>query len=879
MRMPQPKKFGFPFRRILMDSRHRKWIFGLALLALPWAVVFGQADINCTVEGYVIDPLGNFVQGAEISLEGGATLRGHRKAVTDQEGFFIFRGLPVGTYTLRAEMIGFPAYEVSRIVLNPGDRRTFDIPLRQGLVETVQVVAERHLIDTLDTSEKDVIDADYANGLPLVARRYQQILTLFPGVSNNEGFTQAQYHIRGSRVEENGFRIDGATINDFVTGTFGLNVNQNAIERFELTRGGFQAEYGEQSGGIANIVTKSGTNEFEFHYSGTFRTDSFGSSLDNFDTIIATGDVDADLSNNNNPRPETQQWQEFAVGGPIVKDKLWYFGSFQYWQEDIGSIFNDSERTGDRYHAQFKTTWQVSADNTFVANFLTDPSEFDNLILDARYAPGTNRNQTQGGYFVQLRDTHIHSPRTMSESQLFIHHQYLTSRPSERGLGPFTVTVAPGVPTSFSGTFFNDQDRNTDRIRLSETITTQPTSSHTIRAGLDYSFLSFDGTNRADDVIVDLSAFYGGTAYYTYDYGAPEVTDRDETEAALYVQDTWDPNEHWTVEAGVRLDHQSIIEDTKVAPRAGFVFDPNGRAHTKIFGNWGRYYDSVFLDFVDFQNSDGVSVTCTGPCAYFGGPYVYDYVTDGEIETPYKDSWTLGFEQQMPGDMKVGVSYTSWDADNQLRTSFTQDISSLPPSIGPIDPAANAAVVFDSLGQAEYRGWEFILRKAFSRNFEFIGSYTRSRIEGDVSEAFGFENRQDNLALVPTRLSYDRPDVINLSGFWKLPRGFDFTGVFRYQSGSLYSPTRFVPGEGVVIDSTLGKNSARLDPLRSFDMSVSKHFPTGRGDLKLTAQVFNLFNNLNVVQVENRSDAGSYFGQPVEVDFGRMLQFGIEYRF
>jgi outer membrane receptor protein involved in Fe transport len=862
-----------------MDFRHQKWILGFAILALPAGFLFGQADINSTVEGYVIDPLGNFVQGAEITLQGTALIQGSRTMVTDQEGHFIFRGLPVGNYTLRTEMLGYPAYEISRIVLNPGDRQTFDIPLRQGLVETVQVVAERHLIDTRDTSEKDVIDADYANGLPLVARRYQQIMTLFPGVSNNEGFSQAQYHIRGSRVEESGYRIDGATINDFVTGTFGLNVNQNAIERFELTRGGFQAEYGEQSGGIANIVTKSGTNDFQFHYSGAFRTDSFGSSLDNFDTIISTGDVDADLSNNNNPRPETQQWQEFAVGGPIVKDKMWFFGSFQYWQEDIGSIFNDSERNGDRFHAQFKTTWQVSADNTLVMNFATDPSSFDNLILDARYAPGTNRNQTQGGYFVQLRDTHIHSPRTMSESQLFLHHQYLTSRPSTEGLGTFTLSLAPGLPTAFSGTFFNNQDRTTDRLRLSESVTTQPTAAHTLKAGLDYSFLNFDGINRAEQVILDLSAFYGGTAYYTYDYGAPEVTDRAESEAALYMQDTWDPNEHWTVEAGLRVDHQTIIGDTNVAPRVGFTFDPNGRAQTKIFGHVGRYYDSVFLDFIDFQNSDGVTVTCTGPCGYFGGPYVYDYVTDGAIEVPYKDSWTVGFEQQIRGDMKIGLSYTSWDGENQLRTSFTQDISTLPPSVGPIDPAANAAVVFDSLGRAEYSGWELYLRKAFSRNFEFLGSYTRSKVEGDASEAFGFENRQDNLGLDWTLLSFDRPNVVNLSGFWKLPAGFDFTGIYRYQSGSLYSPNRFVPGQGVVIDPALGRNSARMDALQSFDISVSKHFPTGRGDLKLTAQVFNLFNNLNVVQVENRSDAGSFFGQPVEVDFGRMFQFGIEFRF
>lgn len=862
-----------------MNWPRRFWTLGMVFLLVPTGVILGQAEVNSTVEGYVIDPLGNFVQGAQVTLNSSALIQGTRSKVTDQEGFFAFRGLPVGTYLLRVEILGYPGYEVSRIILNPGDRRTFDIPLRQGLVETVKVVAERNLIDTRDSSEKDVVDAEYINGLPLIARRYQQILTLFPGVSNNQGFSQAQYHIRGSRVEENGFRIDGASINDFVTGTFGLNVNQNAIERFELIRGGFQAEYGEQSGGIANIITKSGTNEFEFQYSGTFRSDSFNSNLDKFDTILANGDADGNANNNNNPRPETQQWQEFSVGGPIIKDKVWFFGSFQYWQEDIGSIFNNVESKGDRFHAQFKTTWQISPDNTFVVNVATDPSQFDTLILDSRFAPGTNRDQTQGGYFVQVRDTHIMSPRVMLESQFFLHHQYLTSRPSQTGLGPYTLTISPGSPTAFSGTFFNDQDRSTDRLRISETLTSQPNRNHTIKAGFDFSFLDFTGINRANDIIVDISAFYGSPAFYTYDYGNPEVTDRQETEYAIFAQDTWNLNEHFTVEAGVRVDHQEIIGGTNLAPRFGLAYDPTGKAQTKLFGNWGRYYDNVFLDFIDFQNSDGVTMTCSGPCAYFGGPYIYDYVTDDEIETPFKDSWTVGVEQKLPLDMKFGISYTRWEAKHQLRTSFTQDLSILPPSVGPIDPAANAAVVFDSRGSAEYRGVEFTLRKPFSHNFELIGSYTRSRVEGNASEAFGFENRQDNLSLVKTRLSFDRPDLINLSGFWKLPRRFDLTGIFRYQSGSLFSPLRFVGGQGIVIDDTLGKNSQRLPPLRSFDLSFSKHLPIRGGDLKITAQVFNLLNNLNIVGVENRSDSGSAFRQPVEVDFSRTFQVGVEIKF
>jgi hypothetical protein len=852
--------------------------------------LFTQANVTGVVKGYVTDSFGNFVPGASMTLTSPSLVSGSRELLTDAEGYFRFNGMPVGTYSLRADVLGYPPYEIVEIQLNPAENRVFDIELPEGMSETVTVVAERHLVDTVDTAMREVIDAAYVNRLPLFARRYQQILTLFPGVSNATGFSMAQYHIDGSRITQNGFRLDGATINDQVTGTFGLNVNQNAIERFELNNSGYMPEYGEQSGGIANIITKSGTNEFEFFYSGFYRDDSFSSDISDVNRVLATGDSDGNSSNNNKSLPEQQQWQEFAVGGPILKDKLWFFSSFQYWQEDVGSLFNDSISEGERYHGQFKLTYQASPNNTLVMNFAMDPASFDNVITDARYDEGTNYDQTQGGWFAQFRDTHIFSPNVMLESQLFIHHQYLTARPSEDNLGDFTLVFDYDAPTRYTGTWFNDQDRSTDRIRLSEALTVQK-RGHTLKAGLDYSYLDFTGTNRADNLLLDFSPMLqddtGDPAaqfVYTYDYLTPESTDRTDSEAALYAQDTWVLNEHVTLRGGVRVDYQSIIGDTNVAPRLGVAVDPGGKGMSKIFANVGRYYDNVFTDFVDFQEADGTVGTYTYvlPSAgyyYYDTPFAsWDYVVDGDIEAPYKDSWTLGYERELPGSLRLGVSTTHWEGKNQLRTFLVEDLSLLPGGVDDLDPLATAAVLFDSNGTADYQDYKFYFRKALRNRFELLGSYTHSRVRGESSDEFGFEDRTDPAANDFTRLSYDRPDVVNLSGTVFLPARFELTGIYRYQSGRLYSPLTTASGN-VQIDAQEGKNSQRMPYQQSLDLSLARLFRIGRSDIKTFFQLFNVTNHLNVIDVETLQESGSSYGEPVLVDPGRTLQVGLEVRF
>jgi hypothetical protein len=332
------------------------------------------------------------------------------------------------------------------------------------------------------------------------------------------------------------------------------------------------------------------------------------------------------------------------------------------------------------------------------------------------------------------------------------------------------------------------------------------------------------------------------------------------------------------------MDHQSVINQTNVAPRLGAALDPAADGKSKMYGNWGRFYDNVFTDFIEAQRTDGFVTRLTlvvPPSTYQYNVVqsVFDYAADGKMEAPYKDSYTLGYERELGWDMKVGASTTHWKGYNQLRVTSTTDLSTVPSSVS-LPPGATGAVIFDTRGRNQYDDWKVMVRKSFSHRFEMLASYTRSRALGDSSNDFGLENRADQRALDYTRLSYDRPNVLNLSAFGSLPWGMEVTGIARYQSGQLYSPVLFQSGVGTVVDTSVGgKNSQRMPEVTSLDLSISKRIEIQKGQLKLTAQVFNVTNHLNAVAVENNTQTGSAFGRPVSTDFGRIFQFGVEMRF
>jgi hypothetical protein len=849
--------------------------------------LLAQAPTTAVLQGVVRDAdSGEVLAGALLTLSGpwGAEVQ-----TANEKGEYRFPAVRVGTYDLTATLEGYQPLSYAAIQLNPGERRLFSFDLtRSKLEETIVVQAKPTMVDTRETAVKETVDAEYVNRIPLTSRRFQEVLSLFPGVARATGTTSAQFTVQGGRTRENGYRLDGATINDVVTGTFGANVPQNAIERFELLLNGFQAEYGENNAGIANIITKSGTNEFELFYSDYYRSDGmFSSEQDELDELGAE----------HNPRPETQRWIELNVGGPLVEDKAFYFAAFQYWREDVGNVFQSNIRDGDRYNFFTRFDFNLNPKNRLSVSLNTDPASFDRNILSRSYSPESNRDQTQGGYIINVRDDHSFNERTHLESQFVLQHQYLTSRPSSPDAGPYTRTYSTTAPSYVTGAYYNNQDRSTDRFRIRQKLTKVlgAQGKHLMKVGYDFDYINWDGMSRSSPVYLDfrdygpLGDIDGDTVddYIAYRYEfTPQENHLDETKFAAFIQDTWQPDNHWTLDFGARVDHQSIVKDLEFSPRLGLSWDPLGDGTQKAYLNLGRFYGDLFLNVATFGGGDLYeyltlfSGDSGGRVPDANDPLfsndllmmVQTYFIDGDLDTPYKDQWTVGYQRALPWDMRGEVFYTQWDSKNDPITWY--------------DDTTGENWLTTS-GRSEYRGWVFSLRKQFSHRTEFMVSYTNSVARGDDYRTFGFLDPNDPAVREGgfARLRSDRTDIINASALFTLPDDWDLTVIYHYATGRAYSVTERTT-EGSKIKGV--RNDYRLPSQRQWDLAVSKKLHWGkRNDLKLVGQVLNVFNSFNAVELDGywgdarwdppRLNPG--FQQPTSVDLGRLVQIGIEYRF
>ena len=184
--------------------------------------------------------------------------------MTDAAGRYRITSLPPrNDFLLTAEIAGYARIKVSPVDLNPGKTTTVNLTLLpiSEASETIVVVGQGDIVDLASTKTSTVFNAEFIEGLPILSRTYQSVLTLAPGVTDVDG--DGNPNVNGARATELKTMVDGANTTDPFTGTFGQNLNLEAIAEIEVITTGFPAEYGGAQGGFANIVTKSGGNELE----------------------------------------------------------------------------------------------------------------------------------------------------------------------------------------------------------------------------------------------------------------------------------------------------------------------------------------------------------------------------------------------------------------------------------------------------------------------------------------------------------------------------------------------------------------------------------------------------------------------------------------
>jgi hypothetical protein len=322
------------------------WVFpGLVLLAailLLGTTAQGQ-EVTATITGTVVDQSGAAIVGANVSAkdtERGVTFTGK----TNGDGAFYFSRVPVGTYDVKVEADGFQAEVHSGITLVLNQTARLDFSLKVGQVSAVvEAVSSAPVLQTDTTEVSTIIDSKTNDNLPLATRNPTQLTLLAPGAvtvdaaSFNLGSNTAEGggrpYINGNREQANNFLLDGIDNNQVSENRLGLTPSPDAIQEFNLITQNASAEFGNYQGGIVNTTIKSGTNGYHGDVYEFFRNDVMNANQ---------------WENKINPDPKLRfptpkvRWNMFGgtFGGPIIKNKLFFFADYQGGRFDFPSSAN-----------------------------------------------------------------------------------------------------------------------------------------------------------------------------------------------------------------------------------------------------------------------------------------------------------------------------------------------------------------------------------------------------------------------------------------------------------------------------------------------------------------------------------------------------------
>src|SRR5216684_2480798 len=306
----------------------KKWFCGICGLLLCLALtstVWGQAEITTgTVQGDVADEKGGTVPGATAEIKNLDT-NFSRTQTTTADGHFAFLLLPPGRYTLTVSKQGFATIVQQNLTLTVGQAITLPVSMKISATSERIVVTATPVIESTETASSSTLNELSVSSTPVLGRKFEDLLTLTPGVSIVQGPDGDEINFNGQRGIFNNISLDGG---DYNNGFFGeqmggqraaIDITLDAVKEFQVVASGANAEFGRTAGGVVNVITKSGTNDVHgsaFYYQrleALTAATSDGKPLDGFKRNQFGG----------------------SIGGPIAKDKLFFFAAAEGIREDL----------------------------------------------------------------------------------------------------------------------------------------------------------------------------------------------------------------------------------------------------------------------------------------------------------------------------------------------------------------------------------------------------------------------------------------------------------------------------------------------------------------------------------------------------------------
>jgi len=596
------------------------------LLFLVYAVItgtsLGQETVNyASARGRVTDPAGAVVSGAAVGARLTETNLTSTTS-TDAEGRFRFSYLKPGPYEFSVRVPGF-ADTVRPVTLTVGAAVELLLTLQVAAVETsVTVSGDQEVLETARTQIAGTVPPTEIAELPVNGRSFLDVALLIPGVSptntaSNQLFAETSavpgqgLSVNSQRNFSNNFIVDGLSANDDASGLSGILYGYDVVSEFQVVTSGGHAEFGRALGGYMNVVTKSGTNTFHGDLYGYFRNQRFNAANALSHTRL----------------PITQAQYGASAGGPIVRNRTFYFGNIEQRRLNQSGLVTISpadvavinERlaavgypgalisTGIYPNPVHSTNLLAKVDHHFSANdqFNIRYSLYDVYSRNSRgagglFAASASSDLDNADHTIAVGNIMSLSPRLMNETRGQFTYSDLRAAPSD--------IAGPAVSISGVATFGRLATSPTGRLnKLYEIVDnlSYQAGAHSIRVGANFLYndnsITFPRAVRGNYSFASLANFLTGTynnSGFTQTFNNHVVTQRNPN-AGLFAQDEWKASPLLTVNVGLRYDLQflrSITTDrNNVSPRVGFAWTPFAARHTVIRGGYGLFYDRIPL--------------------------------------------------------------------------------------------------------------------------------------------------------------------------------------------------------------------------------------------------------------------------------------------
>jgi hypothetical protein len=858
-----------------------------------------------TMIGVVRDDSGAVLPGATITVTSPALPGGPITVVTGTQGEYRVTGLPPGTYTLTISLQGFSTYKESdlRVTVGGTTERNVKLPVA-SVQENVTVTGAAPLVDTRQTGIGSTLSTEAVESLP--NKRFTaaaSFMTDMPGVTAGNIEQAYSVNVMGSSGAQTPLMVDGVVTNHPASGGGWTHFDLDAIGEVSATTLGASSEFQGAAGGVLDVITKSGTNNFHGDAAGFWAPQALSSQPILRDCKCPEGQTGFTWYKNRD--------MSAHVGGPIVGNHAWFYGGFTFTGQSGSTPGQPSLAPADQYLIWFadpsakvdvKLSDRYSIQQTYYEEAFFEPLPHFPTVTTPLETIQRSAG-TSGLWGKGLPHAATEFKATLSSRTLLTARYALTDLPDERiGFNndlttPRRIDSATGI-RSGNATAFKSKPRRDEVDFKANTFFAGSSMDHNVSYGLQII------RNRIWRATVEP----GGVVYSDFNgqpdqatFSPPSIDAAQYNAQALWGEDELTFHRQLTIKFGARLDRLSGISSdadavdssfnytgqtipglghlltwTTVSPRVGVNLKLNDEGTMVLRGTAGRYYDTLDLRTIENVHP-GVAVTTLARFDAATGGYTNiisvtdpraNIAFDSNMKAPYTDQYSIGLDRQIVNQLAGSISYVHKVSANQIATVTTnadygtQQIAS--PlggqiTVFPLVSDANARIFLSTNGpdyRTTYDGLLLSLTRRYANGWQGNVGYTYSRFRGLTAGAVD----PNDVTNADGAQSIDRPNAFTATGSYNLQR-FDvqISGNLIVLQGTPYSSI-------VQVRLPQGRRSIRLDAPDAFRGPTEKHlsirvskimFRSAARRLELSGEVRNLLQDTN-----NQTRITTVYGDP-----------------